>query len=44
MVLGVIRHLLRSTARYGLFFSDHRNATPQTASGGGFDVYTVNVQ
>jgi len=26
------------------FFSDHRNANPQTASGGGFDVYTVNVQ
>src|SRR6266487_2629478 len=24
------------------FFSDHRNANPQTASGGGFDVYTVN--
>jgi hypothetical protein len=26
------------------FFADHRNANPQTASGGGFDVYTVNVQ
>jgi type II secretory pathway pseudopilin PulG len=26
------------------FFSDHRNANPQTASGGGLDVYTVNVQ
>jgi hypothetical protein len=26
------------------FFSDHRNANPQTASGGELDVYTVNVQ
>jgi hypothetical protein len=26
------------------FFSDHRTTNPQTASGGGFDVYTVNVQ
>jgi len=26
------------------FFSDHRTSNPQTASGGGFDVYAVNVQ
>lgn len=26
------------------FFSDHRPTNPETASGGGFDVYTVNVQ
>jgi hypothetical protein len=26
------------------FFSDHRSSNPQTASGGAFDVYTVNVQ
>jgi len=26
------------------FFSDHRAANPQTATGGAFDVYTVNVQ
>jgi len=26
------------------FFSDHRASNPQTASGGGFDVYTVKVQ
>jgi hypothetical protein len=26
------------------FFSDHRASNPETATGGGFDVYTVNVQ
>ena len=26
------------------FFSDHRTSNPQTSTGGGFDVYTVNVQ
>jgi hypothetical protein len=26
------------------FFSDHRSTNPQTASGGAFDIYTVNVQ
>ncbi len=26
------------------FFSDHRSSNPETASGGGFDVYTANVQ
>jgi hypothetical protein len=26
------------------FFSDHRASNPQTAAGGGFDVYTVKVQ
>lgn len=26
------------------FFSDHRSSNPQTASGGAFDIYTVNVQ
>jgi hypothetical protein len=26
------------------FFSDHRTSNPETASGGGFDVYTANVQ
>ena len=26
------------------FFSDHRLSNPETASGGGFDIYTVNVQ
>ena len=26
------------------FFGDHRAANPQTAIGGAFDIYTVNVQ
>jgi len=26
------------------FFSDHRTSNPQISSGGGFDIYTVNVQ
>lgn len=26
------------------FFSDHRSTNPQTASGGAFEIYTVNVQ
>jgi hypothetical protein len=26
------------------FFCDHRTSNPQTSAGGGFDVYTVNVQ